>query len=72
MKIGSASSWNKVTLTLFHVGLYRNKFSDLQGFLGAKCLQPPTRHEACHEGNSFDNRGSRDVMTQVRFVNFDY
>ena len=42
VKIGSASSWNKVTLTLFHVAFDRKNFSNLRDFLDLEYFECPT------------------------------
>src|SRR5438045_3507867 len=53
VKIGSASSWNKVTLSLFHVDFNKAKYSDLRTskFITEKYFQPPTKDEECYNGN---------------------
>src|SRR6202035_4791335 len=42
VKIGSASSWNKITLALFHVAFDRNTVSDLRDVVDPKYFQTPT------------------------------
>jgi hypothetical protein len=54
--IGSASSWNKITLTLFHVAFYQDAYSDLRGFLDPKYYDPPSNGEQCHEGSPIVHR----------------
>ena len=45
VKIGSASSWDKNILSLFHVGFERDNFADLKQFVDAKYFEPPTDNE---------------------------
>jgi len=50
IKLGSASSWNRNILSLFHVGFDQSEFSSLDKILDAKYLKPPEKHEDCYEG----------------------
>ena len=44
-QIGSASSWDKVTLKLFHIAFDRNDRSNLREFLDPGYCEPPTDDE---------------------------
>ena len=50
VKIGSASSWDKNILTLFHVMFDRTEFSDLRDFLDARYFRTPDEDEECYQG----------------------
>jgi hypothetical protein len=50
VKIGSASSWDKNILSLFHVSFDRSKFYNLQDFLDAKYFQPPSVDDESYPG----------------------
>lgn len=50
VKIGSASSWDKNILTLFHVKFDSTDLSDLHDFLDAKYFQPPPPDEESSQG----------------------
>jgi hypothetical protein len=45
VKLGSASSWDKNILSLFHVGFDRHVFSDLRHFLNGRYFQPHSDDE---------------------------
>ena len=45
VKIGSASSWDKNILALFHVDFQKNSISDLREFVGENYFEPPTDEE---------------------------
>jgi hypothetical protein len=47
VKIGSASSWDKNILSLFHVGFDRNTFADLENVIDSKYFRPPSTDESC-------------------------
>jgi hypothetical protein len=55
VKIGSASSWDKVTLDLFHVDFNKTDTSDLRGsnFIDKRYFDLPTEDEQCYAGNLF-------------------
>jgi len=52
IKIGSASSWDKVTLDLFHVLFTKTRYTDLRGsnYIDKKYFEPPSVHEKCYRG----------------------
>jgi hypothetical protein len=52
VKIGSASSWDKVTLDLFHVEFNKSDTSDLRSsnFIDKSYFDPPVEGEQCYEG----------------------
>jgi hypothetical protein len=63
VKIGSTSSWNKITLALFHVAFDRNHF------VGAKYFQTPAINEECYDGNLLGKGAKRRLRqnhTSVR------
>ena len=45
VKIGSASSWDKNILTLFHVSFERKSFADLEEFVDRRFFAPPDDDE---------------------------
>lgn len=45
VKIGSASSWDKDILNLFHVKCERNSFADLREIVDARYFEPPDDDE---------------------------
>lgn len=45
VKIGSASSWDKDILNLFHVKFERNSFADLREIVDARYFEPPDDDE---------------------------
>jgi hypothetical protein len=49
--IRSASSWDKVTLALFHVAFDRYELSNLQNFLDVRYFEPPKVDEECYSGS---------------------
>src|SRR5947207_7564861 len=53
VKIGSASSWDKVTLKLFHVAFDRNRFSNLRDFIDSTYFQPPTDDQDYRRRNTY-------------------
>jgi hypothetical protein len=55
VKIGSASSWDKVTLDLFHVDFKKTDISDLRGsnFIARSYFDPPVEGEQCYNGTLF-------------------
>lgn len=50
VKIGSASSWDKNILSLFHVAFDRNVYSDMRDFLDGKYFETPSDDEDLREG----------------------
>jgi hypothetical protein len=50
IKIGSASSWDKDILSLFHVSFDRTEHSDLRDFLDAKYFQAPSMDDESYRG----------------------
>lgn len=54
--IGSASSWDKNILSLFHVAFDRMTCSDLRQFLDAKYFESPGEDQDCYKGNSCESR----------------
>src|SRR6202035_826447 len=53
IKIGSASSWDKVTLELFHVTFNKSVYTQLRG---SKCInqnyfEAPSEDEECYQGS---------------------
>jgi hypothetical protein len=55
VRIGSASSWDKNILSLFHVAFDQATTSDIQLFLDPKYFQPPAADEDCYNGRHFRN-----------------
>jgi hypothetical protein len=53
VKIGSASSWDKNILSLFHVGFERDDFADLKKFVDARYFDPPTDDEETRQSIRF-------------------
>ena len=51
VKIGSASSWDKVTLGLFHAVFDRNDCSNLNDFLDPRYFEPPIDDESYRKRN---------------------
>ena len=41
IKIGSASSWDKNILNLFHVGFEKESFADLREVIDSRYFEPP-------------------------------
>ena len=67
IKLGSASSWDKNILSLFHVDFDQSKHSPLEHVINAKYLQPPTPGEDCYQGRLLHARkvlivGYLDIM----------
>src|SRR5438045_9573914 len=60
VKIRSASSWNKVTLKLFHVAFDRNRFSDLREFVDSTYFLPPA------DDQDYCRRNTYVIATHVR------
>ena len=50
VKIGSASSWDRNILSLFHVDFDRNVYSDLSDFLDTKYFETPSDDEELRVG----------------------
>jgi hypothetical protein len=50
VKIGSASSWDKDILSLFHVSFDRMTSSDLAHFLNPQYFRPPEADDDCYRG----------------------
>lgn len=53
VKIGSASSWDKITLQLFHVAFDRNRFSSLRDFIDSTYFQSPTDDQDYRHRNTY-------------------
>jgi hypothetical protein len=51
VKVGSMNSWDKVTLTAFHVGFNHETPSELRGFIDPRYFDHPTKDEDFHDGN---------------------
>lgn len=52
VRIGSASSWDKNILSLFHVSFDRTELSDLRDFLDLRHFQPPSIEDETYKGTS--------------------
>jgi hypothetical protein len=52
VKIGSASSWDKVTLELFHVAFKKTQYTELRGskYLHERYFEAPPENEKCYRG----------------------
>src|SRR6202035_4484843 len=52
VKIGSASSWDKVTLELFHVNFNKTEYTELRGsnYVDERYFEAPPENEKCHRG----------------------
>jgi hypothetical protein len=53
VKIGSASSWDKVTLELFHVAFKKTRYTELRGskFIDERYFEAPSENEECYQGS---------------------
>jgi hypothetical protein len=51
VKVGSTNSWDKVTLTAFHVGFNHETPSELRGFIHPRYFDHPTKDEDFYDGN---------------------
>jgi hypothetical protein len=54
VKIGSASSWDKVTLELFHVMFNKAEYTELRGskYIDQRYFEAPSEDEECYSGSS--------------------
>jgi hypothetical protein len=50
VNIGSLNSWEKVSLTAFHVSFNRETPSELNGFIDPKYYDHPTKDEDLYDG----------------------
>ena len=66
IRIGSASSWDKNILSLFHVAFDPSKFSDLQLFLDPRYFQRPAEDEEFCQGNHI--QGGVDTRLRQHFA----
>jgi hypothetical protein len=56
VKVGSASSWDKVTLELFHVMFKKTDYTELRGskYIDARYFKSPPENEKCYRGTVFN------------------
>lgn len=52
IRIGSASSWDKNILSLFHVAFEKDSFADLRRVIDSRYFEPPDDDEEARNRNS--------------------